>query len=301
MVLPGALHRVLPPAEMAPPPRRQGIAARRVDLPGRPPPCAARPPDRPRPGMDPDRRPTPERTASRHRPDPRPDRHGAVWGFVITMVLLGVRVATGWSLIDLAPVGVLAAIALPAALGTTRPAVDGAETRRRARSSTTAATRSSTSSAPTSIVRVIIWHALGFWWISWTFAAMPAVFYVVGCGLGDEPADASCWTVVKARLRRLIPPYLAFICIGLGRGAVRLAGACSTTPPAQRRSRGSSRIARPPRSAGRTAGCRPRCGSCGRSCWCCSSRRSCDRSASGCPVAHVRRLDRLVVRRSTCG
>ena len=138
----------------------------------------------------------------------------AVWGFVITLVLLGVRVATGWALTDLAPVGILAAIALPAALGTTRPAVDvprppAAPIVDEGRDPFLDVVRA------ISIVRVMFWHALGFWWISWTFAAMPAVFYVSGAVLAKSLRKASCWTVVKARLRRLIPPYLAYVTIAM--------------------------------------------------------------------------------------
>ncbi|HEY5875573.1 MAG TPA: serine hydrolase, partial [Ilumatobacteraceae bacterium] len=138
----------------------------------------------------------------------------AVWGFAITLVLLGVRVATGWALTDLAPVGLLAAIALPAALGTTRPAVDvprrpAAPPVDEGRDPFLDVVRA------ISIVRVMFWHALGFWWISWTFAAMPAVFYVSGAVLAKSLRKAGCWTVVKARLRRLVPPYLAYVCIAM--------------------------------------------------------------------------------------
>ena len=86
-----------------------------------------------------------QRPTGRTGTDRIPDQiaTGAVWGFAITMVLLAVRVATGWSLIDLAPVGVLAAIALPAALGTTRPPVTVRKPPSHHRR-TTAATRSST-------------------------------------------------------------------------------------------------------------------------------------------------------------
>ena len=96
---------------------------------------------------------------------------------------------TGWSLADLAPVGVLAAIALPAALGVAKPAVeplrdpahsgalDDADGVRDGRDGFLDLLRAA------SIVRVMIWHALGYWWISWTFAAMPAVFYVSGAVL----------------------------------------------------------------------------------------------------------------------
>ncbi|MET0908914.1 MAG: acyltransferase family protein, partial [Ilumatobacteraceae bacterium] len=155
-------------------------------------------------------------SAGKHGTDRIPDQiaTGAAWGFVITMVLLAVRVATGWSLLDLAPVGVLAAIALPAALGTTRPAVTS---RKAAPGPAPAEGRDAFLDVvrAASIVRVIIWHALGFWWISWTFAAMPAVFYVSGAVLAMSLRTRSCWSVVKGRLKRLIPPYLAFVCIGL--------------------------------------------------------------------------------------
>jgi cellulose synthase (UDP-forming) len=152
----------------------------------------------------------------KHGTDRIPDQiaTGAMWGFTITMLLLGVRVATGWSIVDLAPVGVLAALALPAALGTTRPAVTvhrdpDAPAADAGRDPFLDVVRAA------SIVRVIFWHALGFWWISWTFAAMPAVFYVSGAVLAKSMRKSSCWTVVKGRLRRLVPPYLAFVCIGM--------------------------------------------------------------------------------------
>lgn len=152
----------------------------------------------------------------RHGTDHIPDQIAtcAIWGFAVTMVLLGVRVATGWSLLDLAPVGLLAAIAMPAALGTTRPPVTEPERAPvppvdQGRDSFLDVVRA------ISIVRVMFWHALGFWWISWTFAAMPAVFYVAGAVLAKSMRRASCWTVVKGRLRRLIPPYLAFVAIAL--------------------------------------------------------------------------------------
>ncbi len=145
---------------------------------------------------------------------------GAVCGFVTAMTLLVARVMTGWPLIDLAPVGILAAIALPAALGTTRPPVvehvDAAPTRGidEGRDSFLDVVRA------VSIVRVIFWHALGFWWISWAFAAMPAVFYVSGAVLTKSIRRASCWTVVKRRLRRLVVPFLAFSAISVGLVAI---------------------------------------------------------------------------------
>lgn len=142
----------------------------------------------------------------------------AVWGFAITVCLIGVRVATGWSIVDLAPVGVLAALALPAALGTTAPAVSAP---RRATSTLSPAPEETERDSfldvvrAISIIRVMFWHALGFWWISWTFAAMPAVFYVSGAVLAKSMRRASCWTVVRNRLRRLVPPYLAYVGIML--------------------------------------------------------------------------------------
>ena len=163
-------------------------------------------------------RPSERRAGTDHIPDQIATC--AVWGFTITLVLLGVRVATGWAFIDLAPVGLLAAIALPAALGTTRPAVDvprrpAAPPVDEGRDAFLDVVRA------ISIVRVMFWHTLGFWWISWTFAAMPAVFYVAGAVLAKSLRKASCWTVVKARLRRLIPPYLAYV--GIAMAAILLA------------------------------------------------------------------------------
>lgn len=142
----------------------------------------------------------------------------AVWGFAVTICLLGVRVATGWSIVDLAPVGALAALALPAALGTTSPAVTDTSRRRSAAPSAPEETERDSFLdvvRAISIIRVIFWHALGFWWISWTFAAMPAVFYVSGAVLAKSMRRASCWRVVRSRLRRLVPPYLAYVGIML--------------------------------------------------------------------------------------
>jgi len=142
---------------------------------------------------------------------------GAMFGFLLIMGLLLYRVGTGWAFIDLAPVGLLAAIALPAALGTTKPAVDiavpveeSAPAITEGRDAFLDVVRS------VSIVRVMFWHAFGYWWISWAFAAMPAVFYVSGAVLAKSLLGRSTSKVIRGRLRRLVPPYLAFVTIALG-------------------------------------------------------------------------------------
>lgn len=140
----------------------------------------------------------------------------ACWGFVVVIGLLVARVLSGWSLVDLAPVGVLAAVALPTGLGVATPP--------EVRPSTTPTLEADGDGRDAfldvvramSIVRVMFWHALGFWWISWTFAAMPAVFYVSGAVFATSLRRRSAWQVVRARLRRLVPPYAAFVLIALG-------------------------------------------------------------------------------------
>ncbi len=163
-----------------------------------------------------------KRSGEKQGTDRIPDQiaTAATWGFVVTVMLLAFRVATGWSIIDLAPVGILCAIALPAALGTAKPAIQ-----RRERVEDAPPTESGRDAfldvvRAISIVRVVFWHALGFWWISWTFAAMPAVFYVSGAVLAKSltkhaPTIRSTARVVKGRLMRLVPPYYAFIAIVL--------------------------------------------------------------------------------------
>ena len=139
----------------------------------------------------------------------------AVWGFVITLVLLGVRVSP--------PAG-RSPISLPSEYWRRSPCPphSGRRCRRstcrdspRPPSSTRVGTRSSTSSGRSRSSGSCSGTRFGFWWISWTFAAMPAVFYVSGAVLAKSLRKASCWTVVKARLRRLIPPYLAYVTIAM--------------------------------------------------------------------------------------
>ncbi len=140
----------------------------------------------------------------------------ATWGFIAIMGLLAFRVATGWSFFDMAPVGVLALIALPAALGTTKapivkdePIEVSAPEIESGRDAFLDVVRA------ISIVRVMFWHALGFWWISWAFAAMPAVFYVSGAVLAKSLRNRDVWPVIASRLRRLVLPYAAFVVLAL--------------------------------------------------------------------------------------
>jgi cellulose synthase (UDP-forming) len=136
---------------------------------------------------------------------------GALCGFVATLVMVGVRSADGYSLIDLAPVIVLALIALPTALAVTMPA----ERVQRATKVDESRDVFLDTVRAISIVRVLFWHALGFWWISWTFSAMPAVFYVSGAVLAKSLRRRPVRQVIASRLRRLLPPYLVFIGTGL--------------------------------------------------------------------------------------
>ena len=163
------------------------------------------------------------RSATKQGTDRIPDLIAAAgaWGFAMVIALLVARILTGWALADLAPVGVLAAIALPAALGVAKPAVearrdgtrssaiDDADGVREGRDGFLDLLRAA------SIVRVMFWHALGYWWISWAFAAMPAVFYVSGAVLATSMQRRGARRVVRDRLRRLLPPYAAFVGIAL--------------------------------------------------------------------------------------
>ncbi len=141
---------------------------------------------------------------------------GALIGFIAIMGLLFFRVATGWSAIDLAPVGILAAIALPAALGTSAPAVVSDEPLEVTAPNIENGRDAFLDMVRTiSIVRVMFWHALGYWWISWSFAAMPAVFYVSGAVLAKSMRHTACWRVIRGRVERLLPPYYAYIALSL--------------------------------------------------------------------------------------
>ena len=77
---------------MAAPARRSGVAPRRADLPGRPPLRASRPPHRPRPGVDPHGQ---RRRAARSGTDRIPDQiaTAAVWGIGVSWCSCGARPA----------------------------------------------------------------------------------------------------------------------------------------------------------------------------------------------------------------
>ncbi len=145
---------------------------------------------------------------------------GATWGFVAIMLLLAYRIGTGWDEIDLAPVGVLAAIALPAALGTTRRPTEAASTLDAAPALSEGRDVFLDVIRSVSIVRVMVWHAFGAWWISWAFAAMPAVFYVSGAVLAKSLATKPTSRVMADRLKRLVLPYYAFVALALAAVAI---------------------------------------------------------------------------------
>ncbi len=134
------------------------------------------------------------------------------FAFITTIVGVGVRAAQGFSIVDLAPVIVLAMIAIPTALTVTnppRPVTPVAAAEVDSRDNYLDVVRG------LSIVRVMFWHALGYWWISWAFAAMPAVFYVSGALFAKSMRSRTAGAVVKDRLRRLLPPYVAFLAASL--------------------------------------------------------------------------------------
>jgi len=135
------------------------------------------------------------------------------WCFLAAVSLVGIRAAGGYSLVNLGPVVVLALIALPTALTVTNPA----EPPVREAPGVLSAERDGFLDMVRgiSIVRVMFWHALGFWWISWVFAAMPAVFYVSGALVAKSVRSRPIGVVVRARLRRLLPPYAAFVAASL--------------------------------------------------------------------------------------
>jgi cellulose synthase (UDP-forming) len=135
------------------------------------------------------------------------------WCFLATVGLVGVRAAGGYSLVNLVPVVVLALIALPTALSVTNPAERPAPTEADAEPDGRDGFLDTVRGI--SIVRVMFWHALGFWWISWVFAAMPAVFYVSGALVAKSVRSRPIGLVIRARLRRLLPPYAVFIAISL--------------------------------------------------------------------------------------
>ena len=136
---------------------------------------------------------------------------GGLVAFLGTLALVGMRLSDGYSLVDLAPVVVLAMIALPTALAVTRRP----DRRRVERPISVERDQLLDSVRALSIIRVLFWHALGFWWISWTFAAMPAVFYVSGAVFAKSVSRSTPWQVVRSRLRRLLPPYAMFVTVSL--------------------------------------------------------------------------------------
>ncbi len=161
-----------------------------------------------------EKRPKGEKTGTDRIPDQITAT--ATWGFVAIMGLLAFRVATGWSFVDMAPVGILALIALPAALGTTKsPIVKNEPIEVSAPAIESGRDAFLDVVRAISIVRVMFWHALGFWWISWAFAAMPAVFYVSGAVLAKSLRNRAVWPVIASRLRRLVLPYAAFVVLAL--------------------------------------------------------------------------------------
>ena len=71
------------------------------------------------------------------------------------------------------------------------------------------------------IVRVIAWHTLSWWWLSW-IGAMPAMFFAAGALLDQSVERHGYATTLRSRLRRLLLPFWVYgafavtVMIGLG-------------------------------------------------------------------------------------
>ncbi len=153
----------------------------------------------------------------------------AVATFAAVLALCILRISQGASPWDLAPVAGYTVFALVTALGTLADPIHASVLAAREQDSAPAIEPAPKPTPPAkrsrdvvldliravSVVRVVCWHAFGFWWISWTFSAMPAVFYVSGAVLLHSRRRRRHRDVVISRYLRLLPPYLAFVGVGL--------------------------------------------------------------------------------------
>ncbi len=60
------------------------------------------------------------------------------------------------------------------------------------------------------LVRVLLWHALAWAWLSWVFPAMPVMFFLAGSLLTAGTARRPWWRTALRRARRLLVPFWAF-------------------------------------------------------------------------------------------
>jgi peptidoglycan/LPS O-acetylase OafA/YrhL len=71
------------------------------------------------------------------------------------------------------------------------------------------------------VVRVVALHTFSkppvvyFPWIQWIFPGMAEVFFVSGVVTAASLSKRGSWSVVRARLRRLLPPYYAYAVVAL--------------------------------------------------------------------------------------
>ncbi len=76
------------------------------------------------------------------------------------------------------------------------------------------------------VVRVVALHTFTkppvvyFPWIQWIFPGMAEVFFVSGVVTAASLSKRRSWSVVRARLRRLLPPYYAYAVVALAAMAV---------------------------------------------------------------------------------
>lgn len=63
----------------------------------------------------------------------------------------------------------------------------------------------------TATLRVVVWHMFGFAFISYLFAAMPAMFFVAGSLFAASAARRTSGSVLADRIRRIVPPYWLFV------------------------------------------------------------------------------------------
>jgi peptidoglycan/LPS O-acetylase OafA/YrhL len=76
------------------------------------------------------------------------------------------------------------------------------------------------------VVRVVALHTFTkppvvyFPWIQWIFPGMAEVFFVSGVVTAASLSKRDSWSVVRARLRRLLPPYYAYAVVALAVMAV---------------------------------------------------------------------------------
>ena len=70
------------------------------------------------------------------------------------------------------------------------------------------------------LLRVLLWHALAWPWLSWVFPAMPVMFFLAGSLLATSLARGRALATVLRRARRLLVPFWAFAVVVLATTAL---------------------------------------------------------------------------------